>query len=453
MPFVPHTEADVAAMLDVIGVDSIDALFDEIPPHLANGRLDGVPESRSELEVLRALGARAAQDDGYTCFLGGGSYDHHIPAAVWDLTSRGEFMTAYTPYQAEASQGTLQLIYEYQSMMAALTGLDVANASVYDGASGLAEAVLMAARSNKKNKSRQAAMLGAVHPNYVDATRNIVGNQGLEVVTLPCGADGTCSTAELETLASPPCAVVISQPNFLGRLEAVDEITDWAHAHNVLVIALVNPMSLAVLKPPGDWGQAGADIACGDGQPFGVPMASGGPSFGFMCCRDKLVRQMPGRIIGRTEDLEGRVGYALTLQAREQHIRRGKATSNICTNQGLLVTAGTIYMSLLGPQGLRETAIACHRNAMRLKSLLCAIDGVEPLYNGAEFHEFGLRLPRKAAEVSAALQQEKILPGLVLSDFLDVGVADADQVLLIAVTEKRTEDEMQAFAAALGEVL
>lgn len=453
MPFVPHTDTDVANMLDVIGVQSIDDLFNEIPAHLAGGRLEGVPESSSELKVMQNLGARAARDDGFTCFLGGGSYDHHIPAAVWDLTSRGEFMTAYTPYQAEASQGTLQLIYEYQSMLAGLTGMDMANASVYDGASGLAEAVLMAARANKKNKSREVLCLGAIHPNYLDATHNIVGNQGLELIVRGIDDEGVFDVAQLDEIASTPCAVVIQQPNFLGRLEAVDAITDWAHQNNALVIAVVNPVALAVLKPPGEWGQNGADIACGDGQPFGVPMASGGPSFGFMCCRDKLVRQMPGRIIGRTEDLDGKVGYALTLQAREQHIRRGKATSNICTNQGLLVTAGTIYLSLMGPQGLRETAIASHRNAMRLKSLLTSIDGVEALYDGAEFHEFAIRVPRAAALVSAELQRQKILPGLVLGDFMRDGVERADTVLLIAVTEKRTDEELDAFAQALRAVV
>jgi len=452
MPFVPHTEADVTAMLAEIGVADIETLFDEIPPHLANGSLENVPEGKSELAMLQLMGQRASQDEGYTCFLGGGSYDHHIPAAVWDITSRGEFMTAYTPYQAEASQGTLQLIYEYQSMMAALTGMDVSNASVYDGASGLAEAMLMALRGNKKNKNGQILVADSVHPNYRTASRNIVKNQGIELLPLSLDATGVVDLEQLPDAAAP-AALVIQQPNFFGRLEAVDALTDWAHARNALVIAVVNPMTLAVLKPPGEWGSDGADIVCGDGQPLGVPMASGGPSFGFTCCRQSLVRQMPGRIIGRTEDLDGRVGYALTLQAREQHIRRGKATSNICTNQGLLVTAGTIYMSLVGPQGLAEVAMQSHAKAMTLQQALLSLPGVEPVFAGAHFHEFAVRLPRPAREVIAAMMQQGILPGLCLADFTPELIDGADHVLLTAVTEKRTDAEIAGFVAALAAVL
>lgn len=452
MPFVPHTEADVTAMLAEIGVADINALFDEIPSHLANGSLESVPQGKSELAMLQLMGERASQDEGYTCFLGGGSYDHHIPAAVWDITSRGEFMTAYTPYQAEASQGTLQLIYEYQSMMAALTGMDVSNASVYDGASGLAEAMLMALRGNKKNKGGQILVADSVHPNYRAASRNIVKNQGIQLLSLSLDASGVVDLDQLPDDATP-AALVIQQPNFFGRMESVDALTDWAHERNALVIAVVNPMTLAVLKPPGEWGSEGADIACGDGQPMGVPMASGGPSFGFTCCRQALVRQMPGRIIGRTEDLDGKVGYALTLQAREQHIRRGKATSNICTNQGLLVTAGTIYMSLMGPQGLAEVAMRSHAKAMALQQALLALPGVEPVFAGAHFHEFAVRLPRPAQDVITAMMRQGILPGLCLADFTTDLVADADHVLLIAVTEKRTDAEIQGFVAALKSVL
>lgn len=451
MPFVPHTEADVAAMLAEIGAPDVDALFDEIPSHLANGSLDRVPEGLSELEMLQHLQARADQDAGYTCFLGGGSYDHHIPAAVWDITSRGEFMTAYTPYQAEASQGTLQLIYEYQSMMAALTGMDVSNASVYDGASGLAEAMLMALRGNKKNKGGLVLVADSVHPNYVGASRNIVKNQGIEIQTLPLDASGVIDADALPVDAAP-AAVVVQQPNFFGRLEAVDALTDWAHARNALVIAVVNPMTLSVLKPPGEWGSEGADIVCGDGQPFGVPMASGGPSFGFTCCRSSLVRQMPGRIIGRTLDLDGKEGYTLTLQAREQHIRRGKATSNICTNQGLLVTAGTIYLSLVGPQGLREVAMKSHAQAMALFNELTALPGVEPLFDGPHFHEFGIRLPLPAKDVMAAMLAQGILPGLCLADFAPQ-IDGAERTLLVAVTEKRTQAELDRYVTVLGEVL
>ena len=456
MPFIPHTQADVDDMLAEIGVPDIDSLFDEIPNELTSDRLDHVPEGMSELAMLQHMAERAERDQGYTCFLGGGSYDHHIPSAVWDLTTRGEFMTAYTPYQAEASQGTLQLIYEYQSMMVALTGMDVSNASVYDGASGLAEAVLMAIRANKKNKSGRVLIAQTVHPHYTQTTRNIVQNQNVVIEALPLGEGGVLDMSALASIAADgntPGAIVIQQPNFFGRMEDVDALTNWAHEQNTLVIAVVNPMSLGVLKPPSEWGEKGADIVCGDGQPFGVPMASGGPSFGFICSRKEFMRQLPGRIIGKTEDLDGRTGYALTLQAREQHIRRGKATSNICTNQGLLVTAGTIYMSLMGPQGIRETALTCHRRAVELQQRLLQIDGVEEFFTGPFFHEFALRLPIPAVQVVEAMMAEGVLPGLVLSDFSDGNLDHAEHGLLVAVTEKRTNAEIEKYVALLTQVL
>ena len=456
MPFIPHTQADVDDMLAEIGVPDIDSLFDEIPNELTSDRLDHVPEGMSELAMLQHMAERAEQDQGYTCFLGGGSYDHHIPSAVWDLTTRGEFMTAYTPYQAEASQGTLQLIYEYQSMMVALTGMDVSNASVYDGASGLAEAVLMAIRANKKNKSGRVLIAQTVHPHYTQTTRNIAQNQNVIIEALPLGKGGVLDMSALASIAADGTAlgaIVIQQPNFFGRMEDVDALTNWAHEQNTLVIAVVNPMSLGVLKPPSEWGEKGADIVCGDGQPFGVPMASGGPSFGFICSRKEFMRQLPGRIIGKTEDLDGRTGYALTLQAREQHIRRGKATSNICTNQGLLVTAGTIYMSLMGPQGIRETALTCHRRAVELQQRLLQIDGVEEFFTGPFFHEFALRLPIPAVQVVEAMMAEGVLPGLVLADFSDGNLDHAEHGLLVAVTEKRTNAEIEKYVALLTQVL
>jgi glycine dehydrogenase subunit 1 len=333
--------------------------------------------------------------------------------------------------------------------------MDVSNASVYDGASGLAEAVLMSIRANKKNKSGRVLIAQTVHPHYTQTTRNIVQNQNVVIEALPMGASGVTDLADLAAAAgdSSPGALVIQQPNFFGRMEDVDALTDWAHEQNTLVIAVVNPMSLGVLKPPSEWGTNGADIVCGDGQPFGVPMASGGPSFGFICSRKEFMRQLPGRIIGKTEDLDGRTGYALTLQAREQHIRRGKATSNICTNQGLLVTAGTIYMSLMGPQGIRETAITCHRRAKELQQRLLQIDGVEEFFPGPFFHEFALRLPVPAVDVVQAMMTESVLPGLVLSDFSDGNLVDAEHGLLIAVTEKRTNAEIEKYVAVLTRVL
>lgn len=452
MPFIPHTVEEVESMLATIGVASIEDLFDEIPSGLRAGTLDRLADGVSEMAMLQALGERAAMDEVGSCFLGAGSYDHHIPAAVWDLTARGEFMTAYTPYQAEASQGTLQLIYEYQTMLAGLTGLDVSNASVYDGASGLAEAILMAIRANKKSTSRQVLLGQTVHPHFAATAQSIVHNQGVTLKTMAMDANGRIDMACLDNAsddASDVAAIVVQQPNFFGLLEDVDALTTWAHERGALVVAVVNPLSLALLRPPGQWAQTGADIACGDGQPFGIPMSSGGPSFGFICCKQALVRQMPGRIIGRTEDMDGRTGFVLTLQAREQHIRRGKATSNICTNQGLLVTAGTIYLSLLGAEGLTQVANACHTNTQALVAALAAIDGVTVRYPGGYFHERVLDLPRPAHEVVAALLERHILGGLALGSYY----SGMDNALLVCATEKRTAADIQAYASALRECL
>jgi glycine dehydrogenase subunit 1 len=448
MPFIPHTADEEQTMLAEIGANSIEALFDEIPAEMRSGVLTRVPPGVSEMEMLRDLRARAARDAVGVCFLGAGSYDHHIPAAVWDLTTRGEFMTAYTPYQAEASQGTLQLIYEFQTMMVRLTAMEVSNASVYDGASGLAEAVLMAVRANRKSRSRTVLVAESVHPFYRSATRNIVGTQGVETLTVPLDSAGRVDRTALARHESP-VALVLQQPNFFGLLEDVDALTDWAHEQGALVIAVVNPLALAALKPPGEWGAAGADIACGDGQPLGIPMSSGGPSFGFISCKTPLVRQMPGRIIGRTVDLEGRTGYTLTLQAREQHIRRGKATSNICTNQGLLVTAATIHMSLLGGSGLAAMARASAANTRALVSRLCAIDGVSPRFTGAYFHEAVLDLPRDADAVMRPLLDRGILAGLPLGPYF----SGMERSLLVCATEKRTTEEIEHYGAALEEVL
>ncbi|MFA7097721.1 MAG: aminomethyl-transferring glycine dehydrogenase subunit GcvPA, partial [Gammaproteobacteria bacterium] len=363
MPFNPHTEDDVRAMLAAIGVSGIEQLFDEIPRELLSGKLEKLPPRLTEWEVARLMRARARQDGEPLCFLGAGAYEHHIPAAVWEIATRGEFYTAYTPYQAEASQGTLQLLYEYQTMMASLTGMDVSNASLYDGASGLAEAVLMAVRANRNSKSKRILMPRTVHPHYRKVVRTIVGNQGIVLEELDYDRSG--GHIDPATLPQEPgdfAALVIPQPNFFGVLEEVDELTAWAHRHGALVIAVVNPLALALLTPPGEWGDKGADIAVGEGQPLGIPLSSGGPYFGFMCCKKEHVRQMPGRIVGRTVDRDGKEGFTLTLQAREQHIRRSKATSNICTNQGLMVTAATIHMAIMGPEGLARAAAASHAN-------------------------------------------------------------------------------------------
>jgi len=440
-------------MLAEIGVSEIDTLFDEIPEDIRNGSLRHVPEALNEMQLLALFRQRAEQDRACICFAGAGAYDHHIPAAVWDITQRGEFLTAYTPYQAEASQGTLQLIYEYQSMMTRLTGMDVSNASVYDGASGMAESILMAIRANKKNKSRRVLICKTVHPLYRKVAESIVKNQDIQLSDIPLGEDGRIDVARLcaqegEALnaGDVPSAIVIQQPNFFGQLEDVDTLCDWAKAQGTMVIAVVNPLSLVILKSPDAWGEQGADIVCGDGQPFGIPMASGGPSFGFMCCRQALVRQMPGRIAGRTLDLDGKPGFTLTLQAREQHIRRAKATSNICTNQGLLVTAATIHMSLLGSNGLAQVATSCHKNTVTLVNMLTEIEGVSRKYPGALFHEAVVCFKgRNAGEIVAQLVKQGILGGVALGAYYP----DMADCLLVCATEKRSLKDMQAYRQAL----
>lgn len=451
MPYIPHTDEDVQYMLSAIGVDSIEQLFDEIPEHLKAGSLEALPEGMSEMAVTALMASRARQDEGSLCFMGAGAYEHHIPAAVWELATRGEFYTAYTPYQAEASQGTLQTIYEFQTMMARLTAMDVSNASVYDGASGLAEAVLMAIRANRKSRSRQVLVAGSVHPLYRRVTDDICRNQEVALVEVPLNTTtGVITLDALQAQAGEDfAALVIQQPNVFGCLEDVHALTNWAHEQGMLVIAVVNPTSLALLVPPGEWGDKGADIVTGEGQPLGVPLSSGGPYFGFMCCKKAHVRQMPGRIIGRTLDLEGRQGFTLTLQAREQHIRRSKATSNICTNQGLAMTAATIYISLLGPQGLTEVAGQCHANTRQLLERLCTIEGVQQCFATPFFHEVVLILPRPVEDVLKSLAQRGILGGYDLStDYPALG-----QALLVCATEVRTTAELDAYHQALQEVL
>jgi len=449
MAFIPHTPADVEAMLAAIGVSSIEQLFDEIPASLRVKSLDGVPVGLNEMQIGRLMSERARIDGRPLCFIGAGAYEHHIPAAVWALTTRGEFYSAYTPYQAEASQGTLQLIYEYQTMMASLTGMEVSNASLYDGASAVAEASLMSVRANRKSKSLRILVPRTVNPQYRRVAVATAGNQGLRFEDVPYVPDsGVTSLDALKKYdGEDVTAIVIQQPNFFGQLEDVDALTDWAHAKGIFVIAVVNPTSLALLKPPGEWGSSGkgADIVVGDGQPLGVPLSSGGPYFGFMTTRMEYVRQMPGRIVGRTVDLSGREGFTLTLQAREQHIRRAKATSNICTNQGLLVTAATIHMSLLGAGGLERVAAHSMANTAALVAALTAIPGVSAAFSAAGFHEAVLRLPQAAAPVLEKLAARNILGGFDLSrHFPELGHA-----LLVCATETRNADDIALYADAL----
>jgi len=454
MPFVPHTEEDIRSMLEAIGVDSINDLFDEIPAALrhdlnAEKPLALVPEGLPESEVARLMHGRASEDGSPLCFIGAGAYEHHIPAAVWEITTRGEFYSAYTPYQAEASQGTLQLLYEFQTMMASLTGMDVSNGSLYDGASSLAEAVLMAVRANRKSKSKRILMPRTVHPHYRKTTNTIVKNQGITLEELDY--DRETGHINPESLTDEPgdfAALVIPYPNFFGVLEDVDVLTDWAHAHGALVIAVVNPLALGLLKSPAQWGAEGADMVCGEGQPLGVPMASGGPFYGLMCCKQALVRQMPGRIVGRTVDLDGKPGYTLTLQAREQHIRRSKATSNICTNQGLMVTASTIHMALMGAEGLKRVAAQSHANKQDLVEKLTAIDGVQSAFNRPSFHESVIQLELPVTDVLSSLAASNILGGYSLvEDYPELGNA-----ILVCATETKNTTDLDQYAEKLQRI-
>ncbi|HET8729868.1 MAG TPA: aminomethyl-transferring glycine dehydrogenase subunit GcvPA [Moraxellaceae bacterium] len=451
MPFIPHTDDDVRKMLDAIGAPSIEALFDEIPLHLRGNTLAGIPSGLTEMEVTREMRERAHSDEAELCFLGAGAYEHHIPAVVWEMASRGEFLTAYTPYQAEASQGTLQVIYEFQTMMANLTAMDVCNASVYDGASGLAEAVLMAVRANKHSKSRRVLVPRGVNPLYREALQAIVTMQGIEVVELDFSkTGGHVDVAALGRYEDRDfTALVIPQPNFFGVLEEVDALTDWAHSQNMLVIAAVNPMALAIFSAPGEWGKKGADIVVGEAQPFGIPLSSGGPYVGFVCTKMEFVRQMPGRLIGRTVDLEGKTGFALTLQAREQHIRRAKATSNICTNQGLAMTAATIYLSLLGAEGLERVALASHNNIRELAQGTSKLGGISRPFSRPVFHEKVLRLSKPVAPVLAHMAANGILGGLDLAPYYP----ELGDALLVCATETKTAGDIDRYVKALDKAL
>jgi glycine dehydrogenase subunit 1 len=447
MPFIPHTDDDIKAMLQAIGAPSIDALFDEIPAALRSKGLKHVPEGLNEMAITRLMHERAALDQPMLNFIGAGAYEHHIPAAVWQIVTRGEFYSAYTPYQAEASQGTLQLLYEFQTMMASLTAMDVSNASMYDGASALAEAILMAVRAHKT--SRKILLPRTLHPYYLEVVRSIVKSQDIDLIEFSYNvASGISALAALEN-QTDFAALVIPQPNFFGALEDVDALTDFAHSKNALVIGVVNPVALALITPPGEWGAKGADIVVGEGQPLGVPLSSGGPYFGFMCCKQEFVRQMPGRIIGRTVDLDGKPGFALTLQAREQHIRRSKATSNICTNQGLLVTAATIYMAMVGPQGLKNVATASHNNTQKLVQRLTQIRDVKRTFTAPTFHETVLQLPANTTAVLAGLEAQGITGGLSLHTYYP----ELNDCVLVCATETKTDADIERFGKALEGVL
>ena len=443
MPYVPHTPEDVRAMLDVIGAKSVDDLFDTLPKA---ARLDDgldLPPGLTEEEVrqfLQDLAAENITQADMVSFLGAGVYDSIIPAACDAISSRSEFLTAYTPYQAEVSQGTLQVIYEWQTYISRLTGLPVANASMYDGATALGEALVLAVSAKRKKK---VILPVTLNPAWRRVAQTMLRGVEAEIVDAPVTAAGTTDPARLAELADKDtAAVVIQNPNYLGLIEPVQALSDAGKANGALLIAAVNPVSLSVLKTPGEYG---ADLAVGEAQPFGITTCAGGPLLGFFASSDKLKRKIPGRVVGRTVDANEANAYVLTLQTREQHIRREKATSNICSNQGLNVLRATVYLGMLGGTGLQELGQANRTRLEALREEVAGIDGVELPFDGPAFNETVIRLPRPAREFRDFARQFGLLAGIPLD-----GIAGCtDRVLLVAVTEKRTAEDIELFAEAL----
>ena len=444
MPYIPHNAEDTEAMLKALGLKA-DDLFQEIPTSLKSNDWAGLPDALDEVTLLY-LAKKRATSHALLSFLGAGAYEHYVPPTVWSLCNRGEFYSAYTPYQAEASQGTLKMLYEYQTMMARLTALEVANTGLYDGASALAEALLMALRLQK---NRQTILLPkALHPHYQEVLHTLVP---ADFKTVPFHAEtGQMDEDSLvQALDDKIAALVLPLPNFFGVIENIHRLTNLAHAKGALLVALVNPLSLALFAPPGQWGEKGADIAVGDGQPLGLPLSAGGPYIGFMATKMTHVRQMPGRIVGRTKDMEGKDGFVLTLQAREQHIRRGKATSNICTNQGLMALANTIYLAYMGEQGLAEVAWRCHENSQRLLERVCNISGVQKAFASPFFHEVVLQFEKPVQAVLKAMQENAIVGGYPL----DESFPELGQALLCCTTETKTQEDIEHFAVILEKAL
>ncbi len=448
MPYTPHTAEDIARMLAVIGAGDVEELFASLPEEIRLRDGLALPPSRSEQEVRRHLAGLAARNRGQedlVSFLGGGVYDSFVPAAVEALSARSEFLTAYTPYQAEVSQGTLQAIYEWQTFVARLTGLAVANASLYDGANALTEAVRVGVARTRRARVVLPRLL---NPRWRRVARTVLLGEGVEILEAPAAADGTTDVAALGRLAAEGVgAVVLQNPNHLGRVEPVRELAAAARAGGAMLVAAVNPVSLSLLAAPGEYG---ADLACGEAQPLGIPCSWGGPLLGFLAARDELKRLLPGRLVGRTVDAAGRTGYVLTLQTREQHIRRERATSNVCTNQGLNMLRATIYLAMLGPEGLRELGRANLTRAAALRRAALRA-GAELPFDGPFFNEIVVRLPRPARLFLRHARRQGVLAGVPLAGMDGCGEGD----LLVAVTEKRTAAEIERWerllAAWLGE--
>ena len=444
MTFVPHSDRERQEMLREIGVDRFEDLLSGVPEELRLKRPLELPEALSEFEAVKIMGELAAKNHttaDFANFMGAGAYDHFIPAIVGHLLDRSEFKTAYTPYQAEVSQGTLQGIYEFQSLICRLTGMDVANASMYDGASATAEAVLLALAVTKRRKVLVSPLL---HPHYVDCIRIYLGGEDIEVVKVGHD-DGTIDVADLKGKIKDAACFVMQNPNFYGIVEPTELFPQMVKAAGALLIAVMNPVALACLKTPAEFG---ADVCVGEGQPLGNSLNFGGPYFGFFATKKEYVRSLPGRLTAMTKDRNGKRGFCLTLQTREQHIRRDKATSNICTNEALCALAGTIYLSTLGKEGLKEVARLCFNKAHYLKEQLCTIAGVKLAYERPFFMEFALRLPLPALKVFDRLVEKRIFAGVPTSRFLW-----EDDCLIVCATEKRTKNEIDCYRDSLREVM
>jgi len=441
--YIPHTEADIQQMLERIGVDSLDELFVGVPEKHRLERALDLPAAESEqllTDHLQALSEQNASTQTHDWFLGAGTYAHFIPSAIDTLASRSEFTTAYTPYQAEISQGTLQAIFEWQTMICCLSGLDVANASMYDGASATAEAALMAMRCTRRNR---VVLASGVHPHYADVVRTYLGGLSAEVVTTLRAEDGRVrGLADL--VDDETACVVLQQPNFWGCIEDLKSAIEAAHAHGaLLVVTVAEALSLALLTAPGE---IGADIVCGEAQSFGVPMSLGGPHVGFMATRQQLLRQLPGRLVGETTDTEGRRGFVLTLSTREQHIRRERATSNICTNQGLCLLMATIYLCLMGRVGLRKLAELNLAKSEYARSRVRETPGLSLPFEAPSFNEFVVSLDGDAADVLARARQQGIVAGLDLAPYSP----ELGNAILVCTTELASRDSIDRLIEALA---
>jgi glycine dehydrogenase subunit 1 len=444
--YIANTPAEQREMLTTVGAASIEDLLVKIPAKARLSRPLALPPALAESDLvrhMRALAARNADADRFVCFMGAGSYDHFVPSPIDHLISRGEFFTAYTPYQPEASQGTLRTIYEYQTMIAELTGMDVANASIYDGASSLAEAALMAHAVTERD---EVVLARGVNPLYRRVVATYCDGPGIRLRDVPAPEGVLDLDAAGRLVTGKTAALVVQSPNFYGALEDVAAAAELAHAAGALLVVVSDPVNLGVLEAPG---RLGADIVVGEGQGLGVPMSFGGPNLGVFAARAELVRRIPGRLVGATVDRDGARGFVLTLQTREQHIRRAKATSNICTNVALCALMATIYLASLGKQGLRRVGELSAAKAHYAAERLTAIPGVSLRFAQPFFKEFVLRLPKPPTSVVARLARRRILPGVPLKTY-DRALADS---LLVAVTEQRTREEIDAYAGALAEVL